>query len=69
MAAGEGRQGCFDGEGSGLETLAKHLASQAVVVEFQEHLLGKHPGAQRPDPFLQIFDEPTQLQSLDAAYG
>jgi hypothetical protein len=59
MAAGEGGQGGFDGHRTGLETLAKHLAAEAVVVEFQQHLLGKHPGAQRPDPFLQVFDEPT----------
>jgi hypothetical protein len=69
MAAGEGGQGGFDGQGTGLETIAKHLATEAVVVELQQHLLGKHPGTQRSDPFLQVFDEPTQLQSLDAAYG
>ena len=59
MAASEGGQGGFDGKGTGLETIAKHLATEAVVVEFQQHLLGKHPGAQRPDPLLQVFDEPT----------
>jgi hypothetical protein len=65
MAAGEGRQGGFDGQGTGLEILAKHLATEAVIVELQQHLLGKHPGAQRPEPFLQVFDEATQLQSPD----
>jgi hypothetical protein len=56
MTAGEGGQGSFDGQVTGLETLAKHLAAKALVVEFKEHLLGKHPGAQGPDSFLQVFD-------------
>jgi hypothetical protein len=68
MAAGEGGQGGFDRQGTGLKTIAKNLATEAVVVEFEQHLLGEHPGAQRPDPILQVFDEPTQLQSSVAAF-